>query len=126
MIESVSACGCWCTVVSTATRGRVTRSCAVRSMRSRSAVEGTAGVLSIFWNQSSPRDRAVGTSAAGRHAVVPVVTERDHRHRDRGQVLQGELADPGRPVAQRGPGTRTVGGSGAGTEQVVPAAAGEE
>ena len=41
MIESVSACGCSCTADSTATRGRVTRSAAPRSMRSSSAFVGT-------------------------------------------------------------------------------------
>ena len=41
MIESVSACGWSCTAASTASRGRVTRSGASRSIRSYSAVVGT-------------------------------------------------------------------------------------
>src|SRR5659263_409846 len=46
MIWSVSACGCLCTAVSTATRGRVTRRAAPRSKRSTSNLVGTVRVWS--------------------------------------------------------------------------------
>src|SRR3954471_14388056 len=52
MIESVVACGCWCTAASTATRGRVTRRPTPRNMRSKSAVVGTIAVFAIFLTQS--------------------------------------------------------------------------
>ena len=52
MIESVSACGWSRTAVSTASRGRVTRSAAPRSRRSNSEAVGTARVSSCLWNQS--------------------------------------------------------------------------
>src|ERR1035437_10502838 len=52
MIESVSACGCSYTAVSTATRGRVTRSAAPRNNCSKSKVVDTSEVWPIFWNQS--------------------------------------------------------------------------
>src|SRR6185437_15968393 len=42
------------------------------------------------------------------------------------QVLRGELADPGGPVSQRGPGARAMAGPGAGAEQVVARPTGEE
>ena len=59
MIESVSACGCSYTAVSTATRGRVTRRAAPRSICSKSKVVGTPQNLPLFWNQS----RIQGSSA---------------------------------------------------------------
>src|SRR6476661_10465132 len=65
MMESVSACGCACTAASTASRGRVTRRGAPRSMRSRSEVGGTLRSMLRFlerikkaWEAKPPRDHA--------------------------------------------------------------------
>src|SRR5436190_15983026 len=61
MSESVSACGCACTAVSTASRGRVTRSDAPRSRRSSSEVVGTLRTmlhsLEYFKNRRAGRSR---------------------------------------------------------------------
>src|SRR5665647_3104985 len=48
MIESVSACGCSHTAVSTATRGRVTRSAAPRNNCSKSKVVDTIRSVAHF------------------------------------------------------------------------------
>jgi hypothetical protein len=45
MIDYVVACGCSCTADSTATRGRVTRNPASRTLRSNSDAAGTPGNL---------------------------------------------------------------------------------
>ena len=70
MIESVSACGCSCTAVSTATRGRVTRRAAPRSRGSASNGGCTARVWTVFWNESRKtlglRRCAAGPGRAGR------------------------------------------------------------
>src|SRR4051794_19259666 len=52
MIDCVSACGRSCTAASTATRGRVMRNDAPRSMRSSSGTTGTATSLQVDWRDS--------------------------------------------------------------------------
>jgi hypothetical protein len=103
MIESVSACGCACTALSTATRGRVTRRAAPRSIRWKSNLVTTLRSMAGFL-ESVKSSMTVTTLIWTR----PGAAARQHAALWTSEVRPGEIL----PALAAAAGDLPMGGSG--------------
>src|SRR5450631_3329702 len=129
MSESVSACGCSYTAVSTATRGRVTRSAAPRNNCSTSKVVDTIRSVAHFLESiknpggslrrgpTSGRRNATGLAAKG-VGLTEGCLEQRHGPLDRGDVDDGACL--GRDRRPEQPPVQSDGGQQVAVQPTLP------